>query len=74
IVAEKLERVNIIVDCGVRVGTCEVTRRGMKEEEMLRMAEMMRSAVASKTKPETLRKEVIKLCQEFPGFEYCFQD
>ena len=26
-VAEKLEEANIIVDCVVRVGTCEVTRR-----------------------------------------------
>jgi glycine hydroxymethyltransferase len=27
-VAEKLQRANIIVDCVIRVGTCEVTRRG----------------------------------------------
>ena len=74
IIAERLERVNIIVDCGVRVGTCEVTRRGMKEEEMMRMAQMMKNAIASNAKLETVRKEVIKMCQEFPRVEYCFQD
>jgi glycine hydroxymethyltransferase len=29
-VAKKLEKANIIVDCGVRLRTCELTRRGMK--------------------------------------------
>jgi len=37
IVAKKLEKANIIVDCGVRLGVCELTRRGMRENEMQRL-------------------------------------
>ena len=36
-----LEQVNIIVDRGLRLGVCEVTRRGMKEKEMRYIAELI---------------------------------
>jgi len=72
VVAEKLQRANIIVDCGVRIGTCEVTRRGMREEEMLKIAELIKRAVIDGEQPENIRKDVAKLCGEFQKVEYCF--
>lgn len=74
VVAEKLQCGNIIVDCGVRIGTCEVTRRGMKEREMLKIAELIKRTVIDKEQPENVKKEVAKLCAEFKKVEYCFEN
>jgi len=72
-VAEKLQKANIIVDCVVRLGTCEVTRRGMKEGEMAKIAELIKRTVLDKENPETVKREVVKLCSEFQNIEYCFK-
>jgi len=74
VVAEKLQLANIIVDCGVRIGTCEVTRRGMKEEEMLKIAELIKRTVVDGEQPEKIKKDVAKLCGEFQKVEYCFEE
>jgi len=74
VIAERLQPVNIIVDCGVRIGTCEVTRRGMKEEEMLKIAELIKRTVVDGEQPENIRKDVAKLCAEFQKVEYCFEE
>jgi glycine hydroxymethyltransferase len=71
-VAEKLQRANIIVDCVIRIGTCEVTRRGMKEAEMLRIAELLRRTAVDDESPETIKKDVAKLSGEFQKVGYCF--
>jgi len=73
VIAEKLQDANIIVDCGVRIGTCEVTRRGMKEAEMLRIAELIKRTVVNEENPENVKKEVVKLCADFQKTEYCFE-
>lgn len=72
--AERLQNVNIIVDCVIRIGTCEVTRRGMKENEMLKIAELIKRALIDKEKTESIRKDVAKLCAEFQKVEYCFDE
>jgi len=71
-VAEKLQRANIITDCVIRFGTCEVTRRGMKETEMLKTAELIKRTVIDMEKPETIKKNVAKLAIEFQQAKYCF--
>ncbi len=71
-IAEKLQRANIIVDCVIRIGTCEVTRRGMKEGEMLKIAELLKKVVFDKEDSEKIKAEVAKLCSEFQTIEYCF--
>jgi len=72
--AEKLQRANIIADCVVRIGTCEVTRRGMKGDEMLRIAEMIKRAAIDAESPENIKKDVAKLCSEFQKVKYCFDE
>jgi len=72
-VAEKLQRANIIADCVVRIGTCEVTRRGMKENEMLRIAELIKRTIVDKENPEKIKREVAKLSAEYQNVEYCFK-
>jgi glycine hydroxymethyltransferase len=72
-IAERLQRANIIVDCVIRIGTCEVTRRGMKEEEMAKIAELIKRTVLDRENPEVIKKEVAKLCSEFQKVEYCFK-
>jgi glycine hydroxymethyltransferase len=72
--AEKLQDANIIVDCAVRIGTCEATRRGMKEGEMLKISELIKRTIFDGEKPERIRKDVAKLCSEFQGVEYCFAE
>lgn len=72
IIAEKLQRANIIVDCVIRFGTCEITRHGMKEAEMLKIAELVQRTVISDENPETVKKEVTKLVSEFQAVHYCF--
>jgi glycine hydroxymethyltransferase len=74
VIAEKLQLANIIVDCGVRIGTCEITRRGMKEEEMLKIAELIKRTVVDGEPPENIRKDAAKLCAEFQKVEYCFEE
>jgi glycine hydroxymethyltransferase len=71
-IAEKLQRINIIVDCVIRIGTCEVTRRGMKEKEMLKIAELLKRAVIDGENSGKIKREVAKLCNEFQNIEYCF--
>ncbi|MCK4953101.1 hypothetical protein KAS14_04900 [Candidatus Bathyarchaeota archaeon] len=72
-ISEKLQRANIIVDCKIRIGTCEVTRRGMKENEMLKIAELIKRTIIDKEQPGNIKKEIAKLCTEFQKVEYCFE-
>jgi len=72
-VAEKLEKANIIVDCGVRLGVCELTRRGMEEKEMQKVAELMERTVNAGEEPKEVKHEVAKFVGEFPKIQYCFE-
>lgn len=72
-IAEKLQRANIIADCVIRIGTCEVTRRGMKEPEMLKIAELLKRTIIDKESPQSIKKDVAKLSAEFQKVEYCFK-
>jgi len=73
-VAERLEKANIIADCGVRLGTCEVTRRGMKAAEMEKIAEFIKSAIIDKEDPKEVKQDVEKFSKEFQNIEYCFPE
>jgi glycine hydroxymethyltransferase len=54
------------IGSGIRLGTPAITTRGMKEKEMIKIAELIYQALTKKEKAETIKKKVIKLCRQFP--------
>jgi len=71
-IAERLQHANIIADCAIRIGTCEVTRRGMKEDEMLKIAELIKRTIIDEEQPKNIQRDVAELCTGFQKAEYCF--
>ncbi len=67
--SEKLEEANIIVDHGIRLGTNELTRRGMKARDMERIAELV-IRVYKGEEPSSVRRAATKLRKEFKTIEY----
>ena len=58
-----------MVTSGVRIGTPAVTTRGMREAEMVRIAEFLHRVLADHENAEnlaTVRAEVAELCRDFP--------
>jgi glycine/serine hydroxymethyltransferase len=54
---------------GIRVGTPAVTTRGMKEEEMLEIADLIAEALSNRTDADALervRRKVLDLTRRFP--------
>lgn len=56
----------------IRVGTSEVTRRGMKEEEMEHIAELFKRVMIDKEDVDVVAKEVEALSKRYLGLEYAF--
>jgi len=73
VVAKKLEAANIITDCGIRLGVCELTRRGMKEKEMQMVAEFIKRVITDSEKPQKIKVEVTKFAADFGNVKYCFK-
>ena len=57
---------------GIRLGTSEVTRLGMKEEEMSQIAEFMRKIVFDQKSPKLVAKEVAQFRKKFQKVHYAF--
>jgi glycine hydroxymethyltransferase len=86
--AQALERAQIIVNKnlvpadrpqdwdfpgGLRMGTIEVTRLGMKEPEMEQIAELIARVVVRGEAPETVAKDALALRAGFQTLYYCFE-
>ena len=54
------------VTSGIRIGTPAVTTRGMKEEEMKEIAEIITLALDESNDREPIKERVAKLCDKFP--------
>lgn len=68
-VRDRLEKAAIIVDSGVRLGTNEVTRRGMREREMRTIAELMVEALTRQ--PYMVVQRVKKVLRAYRKTEFC---
>ncbi len=86
--ARRLERANIIVNKnlipddkpadwdypgGLRMGTIEVTRLGMREREMERIAELIARVLLEREKPEQVKPDALALRRDFQTLYYCFE-
>ena len=63
------DTVSIMKGGGIRVGTPAVTTRGMKEEEMMEIADLMHTALGSggdESKLAKLKENVVALTRQFP--------
>jgi hypothetical protein len=57
---------------GLRIGTTEVTRYGMKEAEMEVIADLMASVISRRRLPAEVRPHVIDLRLSFSRLHYCY--
>ena len=57
---------------GVRLGTPEVTRVGMKEREMVRIAELFDGLLHKGRDPAAVAEEAVQLKSGFTTLQYCF--
>jgi glycine hydroxymethyltransferase len=88
-VARRLEEAGIIVNknlmpwdsvdiaqnpSGIRIGVQEVTRLGMKEEEMEKIAEFMDMALKDRKDLKEIRKEVKEFRKDFQTVKYSFEE
>jgi glycine hydroxymethyltransferase len=88
-VAQRLERGNIITNknlipsdrpedwdrpSGLRIGTIEVTRLGMREAEMETIADFIARILVEKVAPEDVGKDVIEFRQAYQTLYYCFDN
>ncbi|HLJ21875.1 MAG TPA: aminotransferase class I/II-fold pyridoxal phosphate-dependent enzyme, partial [Stellaceae bacterium] len=86
--ARRLERANIIVNKnlipedkpadwdypgGLRMGTIEVTRLGMREGEMEAIAELIARVLLKQEDPERVKPDALALRRGFQTLYYCFE-
>lgn len=58
------------ITSGIRIGTPAVTTRGFKEEEMVKIAQLINMTVENyDDKKEEIRSEVAKICAKYPLYE-----
>jgi Glycine/serine hydroxymethyltransferase len=57
---------------GIRIGTQELTRIGMKEEEMKEVAEFLERVLLKEEPPERVNKDVVKMKKRYQHVHYCF--
>ncbi|ARM76490.1 serine hydroxymethyltransferase [Acidianus manzaensis] len=86
-IAKMLEEANIIVNknllpcdkpedvnnpSGLRIGVQEMTRYGMKEDDIEEVAELIKKVAIDNKDPKDVKKEVIALRQKFLDVKYTF--
>ncbi|MCD6085840.1 serine hydroxymethyltransferase [bacterium] len=51
---------------GIRLGTPSITFRGLKEKEMIKIANFLYQLIEKRQPPQKIKKEVLTLCKKFP--------
>lgn len=59
---------------GVRLGTSEVTRLGMKESDMGAIAEFFKKVIIDKKDPKAIQPDVAAFMAGFTTVKYCFEE
>jgi len=59
---------------GIRLGTSEVTRLGMKESEMTEIADFIKRVVIDKENVERVKKDVAEFRKDYQKVHYCFEN
>ena len=54
------------ITSGIRIGTPNITTRGLKEEQMEQIAYIMARVLTNPEEKDTLKQQVIELCKQFP--------
>lgn len=57
---------------GLRLGTIEVTRLGMREPQMARIADLMARVLLEREAPESVLEDVIEFREPYQKVYYCF--
>lgn len=69
-IPDRLEQANVIVDRGIRLGTSEMTRKGMREEEMNEIADIISATILGKEPSRLLKRRAIRLARKFRKVRY----
>jgi glycine hydroxymethyltransferase len=59
---------------GLRIGTTEVTRWGMREPEMERIADLIADVLSGRRAPDAVKRDATALRRAFPTLRYCFPE
>lgn len=59
---------------GLRIGTTEVTRWGMKEPEMARIADLIADLLHGRRAAAEVQRDAVDLRRSFPTLQYCFPE
>ncbi len=59
---------------GLRMGTIEVTRLGMKEAQMVQIADFMARVLIDRQSPESVLEDVVEFREPYQKLFYCFDN
>jgi glycine hydroxymethyltransferase len=58
---------------GIRIGTSEITRIGMKRTHMIEVAEFIKRVIIDKEDPKKVKQDVSAFRKDFQTVHYCFE-
>ncbi|MHA1911269.1 MAG: hypothetical protein ACTSYA_06205 [Candidatus Kariarchaeaceae archaeon] len=70
----RLERANLFSDVILRFGTSEITRLGMKEEEMKTISHLIKRIIVDDESPKTVKEDVKLLAKTFKKVHFTFDE